>query len=233
MKPIRALNHSTTLKRLAYRVLWSLRNQPSSPITSALDSMPLNTPFMCIGANDGLSGNPLAKYIQCNGWRGMLVEPHPNAFARLQRNYRHNNVQLVNCAVSDKNETKEFFYLRQNSELAPGYDQIGSFDASQLVKHEKMFLNLLWKHQTSSMIDCLDIVSLMGHYHYLKPKVLLVDTEGHDAVVISQLDDIGRPALVIYEHEHLTPFIREQTAQSLTLRGYAVAEYLGDTIARL
>src|SRR6478672_5357121 len=40
-----------------------------------------------IGANDGVTYDPLRRFIVKYGFRGVLVEPQPDAFARLQKNY--------------------------------------------------------------------------------------------------------------------------------------------------
>src|SRR5579864_2855167 len=40
--------------------------------------------FIQVGAFDGVSTDPLRKYIQTCGWRGVLVEPQPGPAAQLR-----------------------------------------------------------------------------------------------------------------------------------------------------
>src|SRR5262249_41430054 len=40
--------------------------------------------FLQIGAFDGRQGDPLYQFITRHHWRGVLVEPMPDAFAKLQ-----------------------------------------------------------------------------------------------------------------------------------------------------
>jgi hypothetical protein len=41
--------------------------------------------FVQIGSNDGTTGDPLRTFTEANDWSGLLVEPVPYVFARLQR----------------------------------------------------------------------------------------------------------------------------------------------------
>src|SRR5206468_9762170 len=40
--------------------------------------------FIQVGAFDGITKDPLRKYIQTCGWRGILIEPQPRPAAQLQ-----------------------------------------------------------------------------------------------------------------------------------------------------
>src|ERR1700757_1019618 len=46
--------------------------------------------FIQVGAFDGVSTDPLRKYIQTCGWRGVLIEPQPRPAAQLQELYGGN-----------------------------------------------------------------------------------------------------------------------------------------------
>jgi hypothetical protein len=66
-----------------------------------------------------------------------------------------------------------------------------------------------------------------------KIDLLHVDTEGHDYRILRQLDFARfSPALVIYEHKHLTTEERIAARQLLQSRGYRLREHSsGDAIA--
>jgi FkbM family methyltransferase len=56
--------------------------------------------FIGIGANDGVTHDPLYPFVRDFGWRGIMVEPIPEAFAALQRNYAgFGDVALVQAAI--------------------------------------------------------------------------------------------------------------------------------------
>src|SRR5262245_11123069 len=60
--------------------------------------------FLQVGANDGLRNDPIREFVVRDRWSGLLVEPLPDVFEMLQRNYRHvqgGRLVFVNAAVSD------------------------------------------------------------------------------------------------------------------------------------
>jgi FkbM family methyltransferase len=57
--------------------------------------------FIQIGAFDGITADPLHKYITKYGWRGVLIEPQPRAAAQLCELYRDNDRIVVLQAALD------------------------------------------------------------------------------------------------------------------------------------
>ena len=59
--------------------------------------------FIQIGANNGLTVDPLNNLIKTNsGWSGILFEPGVDAFEELKKTYSESNeLILINSAVSD------------------------------------------------------------------------------------------------------------------------------------
>lgn len=73
--------------------------------------------FMEIGANDGDKYDHLRPMITSKAWRGIMVEPVPYVFARLQRNYGdHEGVALENAAIAQEDGRMPFFHLREATE---------------------------------------------------------------------------------------------------------------------
>jgi FkbM family methyltransferase len=62
--------------------------------------------------------------------------------------------------------------------------------------------------------------------------VLHVDAEGHDAVILEQVDlETVRPAVILYESERLSMADQERTTSRLRGAGYRVTSNEFDTIA--
>lgn len=61
------------------------------------------TPFFVdVGAYDGLTGSN-TRFLAELGWPGILIEPNPEAFARLRTLYLSNPaVHCIQCAISDR-----------------------------------------------------------------------------------------------------------------------------------
>lgn len=75
------LHRDTTFKG-EFRAMWRLID-PSAPKA-----------IVDVGANDGFYGSNSYPFV-ARGWRALLIEPHPEAFARLQR--RHKKRRLATC----------------------------------------------------------------------------------------------------------------------------------------
>lgn len=71
-----------------------------------------NVSFLQIGSNDGISGDPLNKFINNYNWKGILVEPIPFLFEKLKRNYFHKKSNLIfyNIAISAEAEGEKDFF---------------------------------------------------------------------------------------------------------------------------
>ena len=61
-----------------------------------------NMSFIQVGANDGLYDDPIRKFVLNYPWTGVLIEPQPEVFLRLVKNYEHLKSRLAfeNLAVS-------------------------------------------------------------------------------------------------------------------------------------
>jgi FkbM family methyltransferase len=101
-----------------------------------------NIQIVQIGSNDGLTGDPIFLLLQRNpSWKALLVEPVPYLFERLRINYRGNgNVRFDNVAVADNAGTSAFYYVDATAkqhlpDLPSWYDQLGSFDRSNIIRH--------------------------------------------------------------------------------------------------
>lgn len=44
--------------------------------------------FVQVGAHDGVSGDPINQFVIADGWMGLVIEPVPHLFERLQQTYR-------------------------------------------------------------------------------------------------------------------------------------------------
>jgi FkbM family methyltransferase len=229
MKPFKMLNHSVVIKSLLYRLIWKFSSsRKKSVIWQRLDAMGRDIIFLNIGANDGIAGNPLTEFILTRKWTGVMVEPVPHVFKRLKLAYGScPRVKLINCAIGTQSGSQDFFFLRKNRVLPPGYDQIGSFDRQQVLKECPHFGS-----EAESFIESQSV--LVKTLAEVAPKnydVLLVDTEGYDAKIASQVDFKNPPKLIIYEHIHVKNSENESLRALLQSHGYRLEIEEGNTVA--
>lgn len=84
--------------------------------------------FIQIGANDGVTGDDLRKFIEKYNWHGILVEPVPHVFKRLQNNYSgFKHLIFENSAISTKTGFSKFYSIieadLENNNLFDSYDK--------------------------------------------------------------------------------------------------------------
>jgi FkbM family methyltransferase len=181
--------------------------------------------FIEIGANDGTQGDPLHPLILSRGWRGIMVEPHPEAFARLRQNYGGvDGIALENVAISDTDGRRPFYEIRppdrpEEWEFFGSYDQLGSLSREAIATHE--WVADLDRRVVETEVECLRFETLCRRHGVERLDLLLIDTEGYDLEVLRQVDlSRLRPRLVIYEHTHLDSNGRSEALGRVVAAGY-------------
>jgi FkbM family methyltransferase len=182
--------------------------------------------FVEIGANDGDQHDHLRPLIDKHHWRGVMVEPVPYVFARLRRNYQHlDRIALENAALSDHDGHRAFYHLAPVPDFAAvglpqWYDGIGSFSKEAVLDHERLIPDIADRLVTTQ-VQCLTFSSLCEKHGLPHVDLLVVDTEGYDHEILAGIDFARwRPALVVYEHYHLSAADRRRTRERMQAAGY-------------
>jgi hypothetical protein len=69
--------------------------------------------FVQIGAHDGKEADPIHDFVRQRHWKGLLVEPQPEAFARLQTHYRDcPGLTFENAAITPDGEAMPLYRLK-------------------------------------------------------------------------------------------------------------------------
>ena len=191
--------------------------------------------FVQIGANDGIQNDPIRKHVRKDGWKGLLVEPVPHVFSQLVRNYRsYSGLQFANVAVSDKSGTAPMLTAVELPGTAKNpMNQISSFRRDVIEKHSWM-VGDVEQAVVATEVDTLTLHDLFDRHGILKYDGLFVDTEGHDKVVLDQVDLVeSAPPFILYEHAHLTKVEQADINDRLTGHGYDVTRLRLDTFAAI
>ena len=194
-----------------------------------------NIKFIQVGSNDGVQNDPLRKYIlQNKSWSGVLIEPVPKIYANLQQLYANDTrVKVLNCAVSDSGTNKlDFFYVHEDAlflgkGLPAWYNQLGSFDKNNIIKH---FDGLLEPYIVSESVQVKSLNTIaeeFGSFDFLH-----IDAEGHDYQVLNSLNlTIYQPRLILMEFKHLTKDQLELMVEKFNKHGYQYKFFSDDIIA--
>ena len=193
--------------------------------------------FLQIGSNDGISNDPLREFIvRGNRWQGCLVEPLPQTFRQLTKNYayaRRVTLKFRNAAISNKAGQVPIYRVKNefHAEM-PGFpDQVASFDPEHVIKHFPEHLRA--RHKVESVpVEVLTPSILLRELALERIDVLHLDVEGHekkilDAFPISEIS----PKIIIFEHAHLSPLDRQDLTDKLDGWHFKMHNTQFDTIA--
>ena len=161
--------------------------------------------FIQIGSNDGKLGDPIHDYIIKYNWSGILIEPIKYIYNKLLRTYeKQKNLTIENVAISDKNEIRTFYRLKENKNGLPiWYEQLGTFFLEILLSHKKQIHNIE-DYLITEEVNCVTFNELVRKHNVRKIDLLHIDTEGYDDEIIKSIDFTKiRPNIILYENKHL------------------------------
>ena len=191
--------------------------------------------FVEIGANDGDQLDHLRSLILKRRWRGVMVEPVPYVFTRLQQNYAAaEGVACENAAIADSDGSRPFYHLGQVAEsahhdLPDWYDAIGSFSRQHVLAHRVAIADIEAR-VVETTVPCMTFESLCIKHGLQSIDLLVIDTEGYDFEILRHIDfSRYRPVLVGYEHRHLDRTTRSACLDLMGSFGYKILEEGHDT----
>jgi len=168
--------------------------------------------FVQVGANDGVSGgDPIFKWVHKFQWNGLLIEPQPEAFEKLVSNYGNApHLKFCNMAVSAEKGNLGLF-------RNPEEDTTASFD-----------LNAVKAQNPNSEVERIIVKtnrlsSILFEFGFEHIDFLQIDTEGYELEVLKTLDfEAHRPAIINFEHGHLSRKALSEIFRLLAAEGYAL-----------
>lgn len=193
---------------------------------------------MQIGSNDGMESDPLREFIMRDRWHGVLVEPLPDTFKKLLLNYNSyefkTDLVFENIAISDKNDVIPFYFIDAVKAKVPEgqANKFSSFNKEIPLKLKYEFPDVE-NNINEISIETLTLDTLLKK-HNLKTDLNLLhtDTEGHDYVILKQLDlKVTRPEIILFENLHLNLNDYKKCVKELRKYQYVLYEQGLDTLA--
>lgn len=138
-----------------------------------------------IGANDGQTDDFVSEIIDNNDVKALLVEPLTENYEILKKKYfNYNNVQIVNCAISDRDGKKNFYFVEDKNKIyyTKNINLIASFEMNNLIEY-----GVLKKHISSKTVNTLSLNSVLNKNDFLDFEILVLDIEGYDFHILKQL----------------------------------------------
>lgn len=210
-------------KKIRYRLLVSQLAGPK--LLRGLAKAHPDLMFVQVGANDGKMMDPIRKVVLKSEWQGWVLEPVPELYEQLRRNYQcvNGRVSAVNVALSEIDGEAEFFHLQSVDGLDPLPEWaagLGSFDLDIILKHGGRIRDIE-RHIQKLNVPCLSWESFCSSRNIRYIDLLVSDTEGYDYKVVRQLDfNKYRPFLLVYEHHHFDRDTENSCTKLLAEHGY-------------
>jgi FkbM family methyltransferase len=187
--------------------------------------------FVQVGANDGVRNDPLLRLVRKHRWRGILVEPQPEAFQRLQGNFCDcPQLLFENVAIGKNRGYLTLYRFARSGIIASTVDNFTTFDREKLVQIKK---RLGWTHSIEQLrVPVMPLQELLTSHGQQGCDVLVVDTEGMDCEVIRTLDFVQyRPAIIQFEHRHVSSNELMTCLEFLSEFGYRFVRVHRDIVA--
>ena len=202
--------------------------------------------FVQVGGFDGVSFDPLRRHIADKNLSGLIIEPVPDYFEKLKSLYAgSSNVIPVNCAIAEENGERTIW--RFNSKaierglLPPHFAGIISFVMEDLLKEtgviglsspDQETMEVLRSQLRPVPVQCRKMDTLLSDYGVGRVDILQIDTEGYDYIILKLFDfSKYRPAIVHYEHQHLSAADSVAAEELLRSYGYRLRRNTYDTLA--
>ncbi len=183
-----------------------------------------NISFMQVGTFDGIECDPLRKYLLKYRWRGLMMEPQPLPYKKLQDEYAgRTELVLLNAAISTEC-AKAVLYTLESNEIPEWAKGMASFNKEVILKHKPLFPDIE-KYINEILVDTLSFEYIFNKYAVKYIDVLQIDTEGYDAQIIQMFPfDKMLPAIIHFESKHIGKAELERTLDLLLAKGYKIAK---------
>lgn len=186
-----------------------------------------------IGSHDGRTGDPLAELIDSHpDWRVVFVEPMPVQFAALKAHRGgQERFTLVQAAVTDHDGEVTMTTLDATGLMPKWADQLTSIDRKTVLKHKNDVPGLEAAIREVT-VPAISFATLIKSAPFQRIDLLHIDAEGHDAVILDQVNlEQAPPDVVLFESKHLHPDDRHRCESRLTDAGYRLFADRSDTLA--
>ena len=184
--------------------------------------------FVQIGANDGVLDDPLRDLIIEYHLAGLLIEPLPDFFEKLRKNYK-DQPQLIfeNIAIATKEALFTMYRVKSDARVLKEWHGMASFEKKHLLGEK-----IPDKYIEPYVVQALTLQTVLTKHHIDQIDLLQVDTEGYDGEIVrSTLNSGFLPKIINYEQVHLSSAERTACKQLLTEKGYYFLDVGKDTLA--
>jgi len=198
-----------------------------------------------VGANDGITHDPIHKFIKRDKWTGVLLEPLTDVFDnQLKKIYKEDkNIKLLNLALGVTDGQTSIYKIGFSKERwATGLTSFNkailekAFENGYVFKQAKKEGIAVPENEMHRImeekVEVISVESLNKKYKIEDIDVLQIDTEGYDYELLKLFDfNLITPELIIYENDHLSTDDKASCIGYLKDYNYRIKQFGGNTAA--
>ena len=179
--------------------------------------------FVQVGAYDGVSTDPLRKFIARSRWRGVMLEPQPGPAGQLRALYPEKSGVVILEAALDSSHGTRTLYTVDSDEVPIWAGGMASFDRDHILKHDYLIPSIA-NMVRELHVQCVTFDDVFGHLPEGRLDVLQIDAEGADGYILSLFPfERQRPAIVHWEIKNMKLTEQEDALDLLQAHGYRIA----------
>lgn len=189
--------------------------------------------FVQIGANDGIRFDPIRHLIFEFKLKGVLVEPLPDIFNKLKKNY-HSQTQLrfENAAISKNDGTGLLWRFRPDAPVPDKCHGMARFSEYSIRKLARQYHAENYVEKIP--VSLVSFEQLARKHRIKKIDFLQIDTEGYDLEILKMvMNSTFKPEVINYEFVNLSLKDRLYSCALLSRNGYEFIHGPYDTLAIL
>lgn len=198
-----------------------------------------------IGANDGITNDPIHKFIKRDRWKGVLLEPQKAVYDQYLKKIYHKNEGLhpICAAIGMKDGAQKLFKIGfSDMRWATGLASFSKEKVEELFENGIVEKNCQQfglsipteaaKRISFEEVPVLSPKTLIQRYDITSIDLLQIDAEGFDLEVIRIFDVPNTlPKAIIFENVNHSKQDLEASYQLLQSTGYRLKEFGRDTLA--
>ena len=199
--------------------------------------------FIQVGAMDGVKFDPIHEWVRSGAWHGLLIEPLPDIFEDLKRNYGEQpGLHFINAAIDREAGERVMYRIpkdRVEQEIIPEwalgissfYNDRNALGGKQVDDETRQLLDA---HMQQQRVQCTTFRQLLDEYAISQVDLLQIDTEGHDWAVLQSFPfERIKPGLIGFEYYNLPDQEFRDALAHLERQGYAYSMDHKDVTATL
>lgn len=198
-----------------------------------------------IGANDGITNDPIHKFIKRDRWKGVLLEPQKSVFEHyLKKIYQKNQGLHPICAAIGVEDGHQKLYkigfcdMRWATGLASfSKEKVEELFENRVVEKNCRKFGIPIPSEPEKRISYEEVLvispkTLMRKYQIQTIDLLQIDAEGFDLEVIRIFDvPTTLPKAIIFENINHSKEELEECYHMLEANGYRLKKFGRDTLA--